>query len=100
MRGPMTRTEILNARQRRAALEGIELPRTSVARAQSSIEVPKSVRPGFGFVDGELEGQSRFEVARASRAAGTDPGSGRPKSRPVASNHNRAFHFRKSPRQR
>jgi hypothetical protein len=46
----------------------------------------------------EVRGGSK--VARASRAAGTDPGSGHPKSRPVASNHDRAFHSQKSQRQR
>jgi hypothetical protein len=67
MRGPMTRTEILNARQWRATLEGVELPPTSMARPHSIIELPESVRPhkAFGFADGRSEG-SLFGGIRAA----------------------------------
>ncbi len=52
MRGPMTRNEILQARQARASLEGVELPPISIARPQAVIEMPESVRPKtFAFTD-------------------------------------------------
>ncbi len=57
MRGPMTRTEILKARQYRAELEGVELPPNSIARPQQLIEIPESIhRPKmFGFADADSE---------------------------------------------
>ena len=57
MRGPMTRTEILQARQWRAQLEGVELPPNSVARPPVLVDVPESARrpKAFGFVDAEAE---------------------------------------------
>ena len=53
MRGPMTRNEILRAREWRAQLEGVELPPNSVARPQAMVEMPESVRKpkAFGFTD-------------------------------------------------
>ena len=65
MRGPMTRNEILRAREWRAQLEGIELPPNSVARPQAMVDdaddaqdwskdqMPESVRKpkAFGFAD-------------------------------------------------
>jgi hypothetical protein len=55
MRGPMTRNEILKAREWRAQLEGVELPPNSVARPQAMVEMPESVRgpKAFGFVEAE-----------------------------------------------
>jgi hypothetical protein len=55
MRGPMTRTEVLEARQWRAALEGVELPRISVVPSPPAITMPDSVRQPavFGFADAE-----------------------------------------------
>ena len=55
MRGPMTRNEILQARQWRAQLEGIELPPNSVPRPPVMVEIPESVRgpKPFGFVDAD-----------------------------------------------
>jgi hypothetical protein len=53
MRGPMTRNEILQARQARASLEGVELPPISLARPQAVVEMPESLRKPkeFGFAD-------------------------------------------------
>jgi len=55
MRGPMTRTEILKAREWRAQLEGVELPPNNFARPQALVEIPESVRKpkAFGFTDAE-----------------------------------------------
>jgi hypothetical protein len=55
MRGPMTRNEILRAREWRAQLEGIELPPNSTARPQAMVELPESVRKSkaFGFADAD-----------------------------------------------
>jgi len=55
MRGPMTRNEILRAREWRAQLESVELPRNSIARPQAMVEIPESVRTpkAFGFTDAE-----------------------------------------------
>ena len=57
MRGPMTRTEILRARQARAELEGVELPPISMARPQQLVEMPESIpKPKkFGFMEAETE---------------------------------------------
>jgi hypothetical protein len=57
MHGPMTRTEILKARERRAQLEGVELPANSVARPQVMVEMPDSIPKlkRFGFTDADLE---------------------------------------------
>ena len=57
MRGPMTRTEILKARQWRASLEGVELPRVSVTPPPPPVAMPESVRKPkiFGFMDAEVE---------------------------------------------
>jgi DNA helicase HerA-like ATPase len=57
MRGPMTRNEILQAKQWRAQLEGVELPPNSVARPPVLVEVPESVRKPrrYGFVDAKAE---------------------------------------------
>jgi len=41
MRGPMTRNEILQARQWRAQLEGIELPPNSIAKTDGRHRTPK-----------------------------------------------------------
>jgi hypothetical protein len=53
MRGPMTRNEILQARQARASLEGVELPPISIARPQAVVEIPESLRKpkAFAFTD-------------------------------------------------
>jgi hypothetical protein len=53
MRGPMTRNEILQARQWRARLEGVELPPNSIAKPQAMVEMAESVaKPkAFGFAD-------------------------------------------------
>ena len=53
MRGPMTRNEILQARQWRAQLEGIELPPNSIARPPTMVDIPESIRKSkaFGFTD-------------------------------------------------
>jgi hypothetical protein len=53
MRGPMTRNEILKAREWRAQLEGVELPPNSIGRPQAMVEMPESVRKpkAFGFTD-------------------------------------------------
>jgi hypothetical protein len=58
MRGPMTRTEILKARQHRAQLEGVELPPNSIARPQAMVEIPESIRKpkAFGFMDADDAG--------------------------------------------
>ena len=55
MRGPMTRTEILKARQWRAELEGVELPPISIARPPVVVEIPESIRKRkiFGFTDAD-----------------------------------------------
>jgi hypothetical protein len=55
MRGPMTRNEILRAREWRAQLEGVELPPNSIARPIVMVEVPESVRKpkAYGFVDAD-----------------------------------------------
>ena len=55
MRGPMTRTEILQAREWRASLEAIELPPISLARPQAVVDMPESLRKpkAFGFADSE-----------------------------------------------
>jgi hypothetical protein len=55
MRGPMTRNEILQARQARALLEGVELPPISIARPQAVVEIPESLRKPklFGFTDAD-----------------------------------------------
>ncbi len=53
MRGPMTRNEILQARQAHASLEGVELPPISIARPQAVVEIPESLRKpkAFAFSD-------------------------------------------------
>jgi len=53
MRGPMTRSDVLRARQWRAELEGTELPPSSIARPPVMVEIPESVpKPRrFGFTD-------------------------------------------------
>ena len=58
MRGPMTRNEILKARQWRAAIEGAELPPNSAPQPNVVVEMPESVRKTkvFGFGDGDSEG--------------------------------------------
>jgi hypothetical protein len=55
MRGPMTRNEILRAREWRAQLEGVELPPNSIARPIAMVEVPESVRmpKAYGVVDAD-----------------------------------------------
>ena len=55
MRGPMTRNEILQARQWRASLEGVELPPNSIARPTVVVEIPESIRKpkAFGFADSD-----------------------------------------------
>ena len=55
MSGPMTRTEILKAREWRAQAEGVELPPNSVVRPQAIVEMPESVRKpkAFGFADAD-----------------------------------------------
>jgi hypothetical protein len=55
MRGPMTRNEILTARQWRASLEGVELPPNSIARPTVMVEIPESLRKPkiFGFTDAD-----------------------------------------------
>lgn len=55
MRGPMTRTEILRAREWRAQLEGVELPPNSVVRPQTMVDMPESVRKpkAYGFADAD-----------------------------------------------
>jgi hypothetical protein len=57
MRGPMTRTEILKAREWRAQLEGVDLPPNSVARPNVMVEFPESVRKPkvFGFADADSD---------------------------------------------
>ena len=57
MRGPMTRNEILVARQWRASVEGVELPANSVPRPNVVVEIPESIRKTkvFGFGDGDSE---------------------------------------------
>jgi len=57
MHGPMTRNEILKAREWRAQLEGVELPPNSVARPQVMVDMPGSIpKPKvFGFTDAESE---------------------------------------------
>ena len=57
MRGPMTRNEILQARQWRASLEGVELPPNSIARPTVMVEIPESLRKpkAFGFADSDTE---------------------------------------------
>jgi hypothetical protein len=57
MRGPMTRTELLVARQSRAELEGVELPPISIARPQPMVEIPESIRKpkAFGFTDADTD---------------------------------------------
>ena len=56
MRGPMTRTEILKARQWRAAFEDVELPPIRLARPPV-VEIPESLRRPkiFGFTDQDIE---------------------------------------------
>ena len=49
MRGPMTRNEILQARQWRATIEGIELPRNSAVPPPMTVEMPESVRQPKAF---------------------------------------------------
>jgi len=49
MRGPMTRTELLQARQWRASVEGIELPRISVTPPPTEVTMPESVRKPRAF---------------------------------------------------
>jgi len=49
MRGPMTRSEILQARQWRATIEGIELPRNSAVPPPMTVEMPESVRQPKAF---------------------------------------------------
>ena len=62
MRGPMTRNEILMAREQRAQLEGVELPPNSIARPQAMVDdaeewskdhIPDGIRKSkaFGFTD-------------------------------------------------
>ena len=55
MRGPMTRGEILRAREWRAQLEGVELPPNSIARPAAVVEIPESIRKpkAFGFADSD-----------------------------------------------
>jgi len=55
MRGPMTRNEILQARQWRAQLEGVELPPNNIAKPTVAVELPQSVQEpkAFGFADAE-----------------------------------------------
>jgi hypothetical protein len=55
MRGPMTRPEILKARQWRAELEGVGLPPISIARPPVVVEMPESIRKPkmFGFMDAD-----------------------------------------------
>jgi hypothetical protein len=57
MRGPMTRNEILQARQWRASLEGVDLPPNSIARPTVIVEIPESIRKpkAFGFADSDTE---------------------------------------------
>jgi hypothetical protein len=50
MRGPMTRNEILQARQWRATIEGFELPRNSAVPPPMTVEMPESVREPKAFV--------------------------------------------------
>jgi hypothetical protein len=56
MHGPMTRNEILKAREWRAQLEGVELPPNSVARLQVMVDIPESIpKPkAFVFADSEI----------------------------------------------
>jgi len=51
----MTSNEILQARQWRASLEGIELPPNSSARPTVVVEIPESIRKpkAFGFADAD-----------------------------------------------
>ena len=53
MRGPMTRNEILKAREWRAQLEGVELLPNSIARPPTMVDIPESNRKpkAFGFTD-------------------------------------------------
>jgi hypothetical protein len=53
MRGPMTRTEILKAREWPAQLEGVELPPNSIPKPIVMVEMPDSIpKPKvFGFAD-------------------------------------------------
>ena len=55
MRGPMIRNEILQARQWRASLEGVELPRNSIPPPPVAVEIPESIRKPkeFGFADAD-----------------------------------------------
>jgi len=55
MRGPMTRNEILQARQWRAQLEGIELPPNSIAKPTVAVELPQCIQKpkAFGFADAD-----------------------------------------------
>jgi hypothetical protein len=57
MRGPMTCNEILHARQVRAPLEGIELPRTSAMPAPMQVAILEIVPrlKALRFADTELE---------------------------------------------
>ena len=57
MRGPMTRNEILRARQWRATLEGGELPANSIPRPTVAVKIPESIRKpkAFGFTDADTE---------------------------------------------
>jgi hypothetical protein len=57
MRGPMTRGEILKAREWRAQLEGVELPPNSVAHPATLVDIPESVRKpkAYGFTDIDAE---------------------------------------------
>ena len=55
MRGPMTRNDILQARQWRAALEGVDLPPISLGRPNVIVDIPESIRNPkiFGFTDSD-----------------------------------------------
>ena len=55
MRGPMTRNEILQARQWRATIKGIELPRNSAVPPPMTVEMPESVRQPRAFVFAEAK---------------------------------------------
>lgn len=57
MRGPMTRNDIVKARQWRARLQGVELPPNSVARPNLVIDIPENIpKPKlYGFADAVLE---------------------------------------------
>jgi hypothetical protein len=57
MCGPMTRTELLHAREWRAQLEGVEQPPNNTAPPPVVVQVPESIREPlvFGFVDANTE---------------------------------------------